>query len=91
MQRRPARILPDANCRMSIEAAAPLDVEGEGCDVVGEEVLCDGDPVCDGEDEDPLSIDVRVLSDANWAETPEEFVQVDGAVPFPATKFTVMH
>jgi hypothetical protein len=32
-----------------------------------------------------------VLSDANWAETPEELVQVDGGVPIPATKFTAIH
>lgn len=84
-------MLPDTISRLATEAAAPLDVDGEGCDVVGDEVLCEEDEVCDGDDEDPLSIEVSVLSLVNWAETPDELVQVDGTVPFPATKFTDMH
>ena len=86
-------MLPDTISTLAIEAAAPLDVDAAGCDVVGDEVLCneEEDGVCDADDEDPLSTEVSVLSLANWAETPEELVQMDGGVPFPATKFTDIH
>jgi hypothetical protein len=91
----PARRVPLIISRPVIDAAAPLDGDDEGCDeVVGDGVLpCVEDPVGDGEAEDPplLSMPERVLSEANWADTPEELVQEDGGVPCPATKFTGMH
>lgn len=68
--------------------APALDSDGEGGDEdVGDVFAC----VEEGEDPPPFSMPVRVLSEANSADTPEELVQVDGGVPFPSTKFTTIH
>lgn len=82
---------PDSIHGFDSDTAAPFDWDGEaGDDKVGDEDACEDD--CEGDTEElPPSMDVRVLSNAKLADTPEELVQEDGGVPFPETKFTCMH
>lgn len=87
-QKSKANTLPAIVCTLVVKIAAELDSDGEdGDEDVGEDVPC----VEEGEELPGLSMAVRASSEANWADTPEELVQVDGGVPFPSTKFTTIH
>jgi hypothetical protein len=83
MVRSPAKSPFFTNPKLIVLIASDLEGDVEaGAEDVGEDVpFEDAVPSAGGSS----------LSDANWAETPEELVQVDGGVPFPVTKFTAMH